>query len=340
MSKFAFSTAASARRPLLTAGNIARVAIGFALLAALYYFNLIDLNALRGLPSHPGYLALAIAACLANIPLEAVRWHILLRAQGLSPRLGQTTRIVAISVFFANFLPGAASGDLVRGLYVFQTAQGRRTPALLSILIDRLIGLVAFVLSGLVAILVRPGKINGALDLSIVVFTALLAAGLAALFFFGQPIANLLHRLFAGRHDDLAKIVADMGAALHQYLRDARRVGLCLLVSLVIVALAVGPVILIAAAMRLGGLSALDYAIAGMYATIANSLPFTPGGLGIGESAFASACVMLEPTATHAAYGTIFLAFRCVFIISTVPGMLAYLFYPQRSGRVAPDNSG
>lgn len=320
---------------------MARVVIGFALLAALYYFQLIDLDALRGLLSHPGYLALAIAACLANIPLEAIRWHVLLRAQGLSPRLVPTIRIVATSVFFANFLPGAAGGDLVRGLYIFQTAQGRRTPALLSIFIDRLIGLIAFVLLGVVAVLLRPGKTNATLELSIVVLTALFVAGLVALFFFGQPIANLLHRLFAGRWDNLAKIVADMGTALHQYSRDGRRVGLCLLVSIVIVALAVGPVILIAGAMQLGGLTALDYAIAGMYATIANSLPFTPGGLGIGESAFASACVMLEPNAVHAAYGTIFLAFRCVFIISTLPGMLAYLFSPQREYRSgAGDRSG
>jgi uncharacterized protein (TIRG00374 family) len=340
MAKLTSSTAIDTRRPLLSAGNLVRVVIGFALLAALYYFRLIDLAALRAVLSRPGLLALAILACLANIPLEAVRWHILLRAQGLSPRLGQTIRIVAISVFFANFLPGAAGGDLVRGLYIYQVAQGRRTPALLSIFIDRLIGLVAFVLVGVVAILVRPGKTNGTLELSILVFTTLFVAGLAMLFFFGQPISVLLHRLFAGRQDNLAKIVADMGVALHQYLRDGRRVGLCLLVSLVIVALAIGPVILIAGAMQLGGLSALDAAIAGMYATIANSLPFTPGGLGIGESAFASACVMLEPNAPHAAYGTIFLAFRCVFIISTLPGMLAYLFYPQRMYRAAPDRSG
>ena len=62
----------------------------------------------------------------------------------------------ASSVFFANFLPGAAGGDLIRGVYGYKAAPGRRAAAMLSILMDRLIGLIAFVLLGLAAMLTRP----------------------------------------------------------------------------------------------------------------------------------------------------------------------------------------
>ena len=101
-----------------------------------------------------------------------------------------------------------------------------------------------------------------------------------------------------------------------------------MLLSIVIVGGAVGPIILIAEAMPFAGPSAADYGIAGLYALIANSLPVTPGGLGIGEGAFASACIMLAPQAAQAAYGTIFLAFRCVFMLSSLPGLVAYLADP------------
>jgi len=136
--------------------------------------------------------------------------------------------------------------------------------------------------------------------------------------------------LLHGRSARLAQIVDDTGAALRQYARDWRSTGLAMLLSMVIVGCAVGPIVLIAEAMPFASPnfvspSAADYGIAGLYALIANSLPVTPGGLGIGEGAFASALVMLAPQAAHAAYGTIFLAFRCVFILSTLPGLVAYL---------------
>lgn len=102
-----------------------------------------------------------------------------------------------------------------------------------------------------------------------------------------------------------------------------------MLLSVVIMGVAVGPIVLIAEAMAFTGPSPGDYAIAGIYALLANSLPLTPGGLGIGEGAFASACLLLAPQATRAAYGTIFLAFRCVFILSTLPGLLISLAWPQ-----------
>jgi glycosyltransferase 2 family protein len=312
----------SARRSL--AGNLIRIGAGFVLLALLYYWRVIDLGALNILIARPDILALALAASFANIPLEALRWHILLRTQGIDLRLWRTTRVLATSVFFANFLPGAAGGDLVRGVYVYKAAPGRRAAAMLSILIDRLIGLVAFVLLGLAAMLTRPMG-GGPLELSVLALSALFIALLVLLFFYGHVIAQMLQRLLHGRSARLAQIVDDTGAALRQYTRDWRSTGLAMLLSMMIVGCAVGPSVLIAQVMPFTGPSAVEYGIAGLYALIANSLPVTPGGLGIGEGAFASAIVMLAPQAARAAYGTIFLAFRCVFILSTLPGLAAYL---------------
>lgn len=314
-------------RPLASAGNLARIAAGIALLALLYCLGIIDIAALGALASRPDIVALAMVAALASIPLEALRWHILLRSQGLTLRLGRTTRILATSLFFANFLPGAAGGDLIRGVYIYNAAEGRRTPALLSIFIDRLIGLIAFVLVGLVAVLLLPSTGSAALRPSIAALSALFMAALAAVVLFGQPMGRLLRHALSGWSLRLLTIIDDLGAALRQYARDWRSTGLALLISVALAVLAVAPIVLIAEAMQIGTLSLLGYAVAGLYALIANSLPVTPGGLGVGEAAFASVCVIMDPQAAHAAYGTIFLAFRCIFILSTVPGLVAYLIY-------------
>ena len=72
------------------------------MLAALFYFRLIDLNELRKALAHPGLLAFAWVLCLATIPVAALRWHILLRSQGLALQLLQTTRIVAMGAFLPS----------------------------------------------------------------------------------------------------------------------------------------------------------------------------------------------------------------------------------------------
>jgi uncharacterized protein (TIRG00374 family) len=315
--------------------KLARYAAGLLLLAALFYFRLIDVDQLRKALAHPGLLLLAAVLCLVTIPVAAWRWHILLRTQGLDVHLWETTRIVAMGAFFATFLPGSAGGDLVRGVYIYQAAHGRRTSALLSIFIDRLIGLGAFVIFGVAATLTRPWQSYGVFEYSIFVFAFLFVLGILVLFVFGHRIARIVNRLFTWRSHRIAAIIDDAGNALHQYSRDWRGILACLAISLIIVSLVAVVVVVIAAAMEVGGLSPIEYGIAGVYAMIANSLPFTPGGLGIGEGAFASACVALEPTVTGIPYGTIFLVLRCVIVISTLPGLFAYLFYPQRASLLA-----
>ena len=319
--------------------NTIRIAIAVVLLALLYYWRVIDIGTLRVLWAQPSILAVALAMSLANIPLEGLRWHVLLRAQGLDLQLGRTIRILASSMFFANFLPGAAGGDLIRGVYVYKAAHGRRAPALLSILIDRLLGLIAFVVIGLLALLTRPALEGRLFVFALTILSGLFILLLAVLFLFGDRVALALQRLTARRSTRLTQIVGDTGAALRQYGKDWRSTGVALLLSAVIVSLAVGPIVLIATAMPFSGPSAVDYGIAGLYALIANSLPITPGGIGIGEGAFASACVMLAPTAARAAFGTIFLAFRCVFILSTLPGLIAYLVRCSESATASRDNA-
>lgn len=302
---------------------LARIIFGFALLALLYRWRVINLGALDILVARPDILALALAACLANIPLEALRWHVLLRAQGLDLRLRRTISVFTISLFFANLLPGAAGGDLIRGVYVYRAAPGKRAAAMLSILVDRLVGLVGFVLLGLIAILARP-IVDGPIRLALIGLSLCFIAVLVQLFRRGHAIADRLRRLLSGRNARLAQLVDDTGVALQQYVQDRRSACLAMLMSLAIAGIAVVPIVLIAKAMAFGP-TAGDYALAGLYALIANSVPATPGGLGIGEASFASVCLLLAPQAAHAAYGSIFLAFRCVFVLSTLPGLALVL---------------
>jgi uncharacterized protein (TIRG00374 family) len=298
---------------------VARIGIGVALIALLYHWRLIDSDALRSLAARPEALALAFAVALAAIPLEALRWRILLRAQGIELAPWPATRLLAASLFFANFLPGAAGGDLMRAAHLYKTAKGKRAAALLSILADRFIGFAAFLLLGVAAVAARPSP--PAMSLAIVAVAASVAAALVLLGFGGPSLTAALAR----RSPRFAHILVETEGAFRQYARAWPSAALALALSIPVVMLAVAPVAILAEAMRVPGVGALDYGTAGLYALLANALPVTPGGLGVGETAFASAVRMLAPQAGPAAFGTIFLAYRGIVILATLPGLFAYL---------------
>jgi uncharacterized membrane protein YbhN (UPF0104 family) len=200
---------------------------------------------------------------------------------------------------------------------------------LLSLIIDRLIGFIAYISLGLAALLALPSTQAIGLERAIISLSVLVVAALIAFFFFGHPIERFLHRILPARAAHLGTIVEEVGMALRQYARDWRSIGLALLISITMMALTVASIVLIAEAMHFGKLSVLEYGVASLYAVIGNSLPLTPGGIGVGEAVFDSLCVMLAPHGEYVAYGTIFLAFRCIFILSTLPGVLIYSIKKQ-----------
>jgi uncharacterized protein (TIRG00374 family) len=305
--------------------------VGLLLLSALFYFKWIDLDILRNALKYPATLAFAVLVCACATPAAALRWHILMQSQGLHLRLLETTRISFIAAFFGTFLPGGVGGDLVRVVYIHQATEGRRTSALLSIFVDRLVGLAALMLCGVLVSLLRPLSEQGWLEKATTAIALALLAATAVILFAGDRVLSLLGALMAGRWPKLAAVVKGTAIALQDYRRAWRALLLSSAASLLVAGMLVGAIVAIAVFMQFGGLDAGRYAIAAAYGIVINSLPTTPGGLGVGESAFASFCVALQSAPSATSYATIFLLFRCAVMLSALPGLLVYLINPQRA---------
>jgi uncharacterized membrane protein YbhN (UPF0104 family) len=67
----------------------------------------------------------------------------------------RTGAIVIICLFFNVFLPGLVGGDLVRLYYIFRLAPRKKLPGSLSIVMDRLLGLLAIVFLSAIVLVVR-----------------------------------------------------------------------------------------------------------------------------------------------------------------------------------------
>lgn len=110
-------------------------------------------RALRG--ADRWQLLAALLLYTATYYVRAIRWRILLRAQGVDASLRFLLSSYFASIFFSNFLPSTIGGDAVRG-YDSWRAGASTTAAVAVLLLDRLLGMVVLVLFALVLLLVSP----------------------------------------------------------------------------------------------------------------------------------------------------------------------------------------
>ena len=212
------------------------------------------------------------------------RWWWLLRANKLGVRLLEAQRFGWIGLFCSNAMPGSVGGDLIKAVYIVERCSGDRFRAVVSILVDRIIGLLSLLLAcslGCLFIVTRFPEFAWTVWIcALGVFVGcilLLSPGLRSLLRFEMLISRLPKRL--------GKFVAQLDDAVLQYRNNLKGIGLWLLASPLIYSLFIGSVILMAQAIGVG-LPWTDYLSIVPAAMVVQAIPIMPAGWGIGELAY------------------------------------------------------
>lgn len=95
-------------------------------------------------------LVIAFAMFFLGYAITALRWRLLLGAQGVTASYGYLLRSFMVAVFFNNFLPSTIGGDAVRA-YDTWRAGGGKLQSVAIVFTDRLFGLMALASFALVA---------------------------------------------------------------------------------------------------------------------------------------------------------------------------------------------
>jgi uncharacterized protein (TIRG00374 family) len=95
---------------------------------------------------HPWALLLSLLLVGLALWIGVVRWRIVLEAQGLHLPLGRATRISFVAQFFNSFLLGSTGGDLIKAYYAARETHHKKTEAVTTVFVDRLVGLWAMLL--------------------------------------------------------------------------------------------------------------------------------------------------------------------------------------------------
>lgn len=278
------------------------------------------------------WIAAAIGAYLLVELAAALRWHVLLKVQGIrlsAPRVGA---LFMIGMFFNQFLPGGTGGDIVKSYLLIKETPGKITGALLAVLFDRVIGLVALIsITGtLIALrydfLARTSQTRALLWtlLGILGFSVL---GLITTFVIsGFDLAKRLPVRFPGRE----KLI-ETSAAYHLYAHHWGATAAAFGCSLVAHLATFSMFLCVARALGFAFATVDFFAIMPIERTI-SSLPISFGGAGLREKILG---VMLHDllgadAGVAALIGTLGYV---VMLTCAAPGGLIYLLY-QPSGAV------
>jgi len=77
----------------------------------------------------------------ATVLIGVVRWRMVLEVQGLHLSMLRTTEISFVAHFFNSFLLGSTGGDLMKAFYAARETHHKKTEAVTTVFVDRLIGL-------------------------------------------------------------------------------------------------------------------------------------------------------------------------------------------------------
>ena len=287
----------------------AQVALAVGILGFLVWLNRNDLVKLWQQPKRWGFLAAGFVICVAAMLTTLVRWCLLIWAQGLPFRLADGMRIGFIGYLFNQIIPGAVSGDLVKAVFLAREQQ-RRTVAIATVVIDRIVGMYGlFLVAGLGVLLfwreldrqigVALARVQVA-GLAAVVFwrdlqalqvlrhyavCVLVVAGIATLGF-GLLFTPLLYRpawtAWLGRLPVAGPLIREIFGAMAVYHGKQRVVLLAVVMSIAVHVGLVSSLFCAALALRPGWPPRVHYVLAPIGLTI-NAIPLTPGGAGLGE---------------------------------------------------------
>ncbi|MEM9915131.1 MAG: lysylphosphatidylglycerol synthase transmembrane domain-containing protein [Planctomycetota bacterium] len=111
-----------------------------------------------------GWLFGGLAVLSLVFPLQAVRWWMLLRCRGMNVSLRSTFKLVMVGLFFNFCVPiGANGGDVAKA---YGAARGIKTPssttqAIISVLMDRVAGMLGMILlAGVAGLLIGDDPVG------------------------------------------------------------------------------------------------------------------------------------------------------------------------------------
>lgn len=245
----------------------------------------LDLNVFKQLSFKS--ILICLGCTFITIFLNNIRWTILLNAQNFTVSTSQTLPLTFIGLFFNFAMPGGVGGDVIKGYYLLQNHQERKIQLAMSIVVDRIVGLLTMGLMATVAMSFNLNSTQRHIELLNLFYFLLFLYLLVVIFL----VVSFSEKIFEALRAKLKwlpghNLIFKVYEGFHSYRHSKVALLKCLGITLISQSFTI--LFFIYLNSQIGGdlisMKSLFWIIP--VGIIATSLPVAPGGVGVGQAVF------------------------------------------------------
>lgn len=304
--------------------TVAKIAITLGLIA--YVFSTVDRKAVAAslAAANPWLILLALAFYILAITINGVKWHVLLAALEVRVPFAAVLQYMFVGFFFNSILPANIGGDVMRG-YGMARYTDRTAEAAVSVVVDRIVGLLAYMSAAAVTAIVVVRLMNHAelqwlFNLALL---ALAAIGAVLAVMLSRRLRLQIARLFRrGPLVRLAPMYDGVSAALDAYRFRYRALFYAFLLGLAGLMAANVVNWLLFEALG-GGVPFVDVMLFNQLIALVLLVPISVGGHGVIQNAYPIFYGMLGVPEIQALAVSVLMSF--IIIVGSLPGGLLWL---------------
>lgn len=280
------------------------------------------------------WLILALAGYIPVMILSISRWHALLKVQDVRLAPSVLTRLFLIGTFFNTFTLGVTGGDVVKAYYVSHEAKHRRAEAVITVFLDRIIGMIALFFIALIALFFAENTAemkNLRIAILAMFFGTLCAAGLIL----NKPLLKKIPFLeIIARKLPFYHGLRKIYNAFHLYHRHKRTLLLTFVYSILLQSCMMLVIYTLGFALDIRNADLIHYFLFFPIIATISALPISLGGLGVGEAGFVYFFGLVGVSA-----GKAFALGLCTRFVWIIWGLLGGLLYILPSNTIKKETA-
>lgn len=312
---------------------VLKFSLAFLIIGYMIYSGRLDVATVKRGFSNPTVIGLSLFLIIFGSVVAILRWHILLKGQGVALSFAQALRYGFIGIFFNTTMPGVVSGDIVKAWYVIaDRPKGMaKTPVLTAIVIDRIIGLFGLIIVSMISMLLYWQTVWGNPQLhSLALFNFAMGLGVITFFLFVAfsetgPFAWFRARLERLRANRVGAIFLKAYDAWLAYRKTPTILWGSLALSAVTHSCVVLAILFCSRALGEADMQVYQIFLLAPIGLLTIALPIAPAGLGVGHVAF-NALFISVGSRLGAEIFTMFISLQ---ILVNLSGAFFYLRAPK-----------
>ena len=257
--------------------------------------------------------------------VATARWKILLAVQDINMTWLRTWQLFMIGMFFNLFMLGSTGGDVVKMFLTMREASNNKAAALLSVFMDRVIGMLALIFLSVAFLYFRYDLLNHAEGSSTLLNLLLWLMAAALLIIVGMFTVSALGWVhYLPQWTPLRGRIVEISAACHMYAKGWRLTIWAFLISFPLFGMFFTTFYCAARAFT-DQLGIVDIFSVMPIVAVITAIPISVSGIGLRESLFVSLLAPFDITPAVATLVSVggFL----VNMIGSLFGGLVFLFY-------------